>query len=446
MKNNSTILLKTTEKKVSDKEMLKTLQCETFAYFLKYADPETGLIADKSSDDSPCSIGVVGMAFNAFIVAVERKYISRNDAATRIYKALNFLYHAPQNRDKDATGYKGFFYHFLDMKTGKRVWNCELSTIDTAFFIAGALSAATYFTKKNKIENAIRDLADKLYKRVEWDWATNKKNTITHGWKPGSGFLKYRWDEAYSEAMILYMLALGSPTHPIKAEGYQEWISTFKITEVYGIKYLYAGPLFIHQFSHLWIDFRGIKDSFNKKVGFDYFENSVRATKVHQLYAIENPHHFKMYGKECWGITACDGPGNTTMKIDGKKIKFFGYKARGAPFGPDDGTVSPWAVVASIPFMPKIVLKTMHTEIEKLDLKPNKLTGLDSSFNPTYPDTSDNPNGWVSPCKFGLNQGAIVMMIENYQHATNWELAKKNKFIMAGLKAAGFTGGWLEMI
>ncbi|MEO7209754.1 MAG: glucoamylase family protein, partial [Chitinophagaceae bacterium] len=424
--------------------MLKILQCETFSYFLKFTDSTTGLIADHSKESSPCSVGVVGMAFNAFIIAVERKYISRDDAAARIYKALNFLYNAPQSREKDATGYKGFFYHFLDMKTGKRVWKSELSTIDTAFFIAGALSAATYFSKNVDTENAIRDLADKLYKRVEWDWATNKQATITHGWKPQRGFLKHRWEEAYSEAMILYTLALGSPTHPIKPIGYKKWISTFKLTEIYGIKYLYAGPLFIHQFSHQWIDFRKIKDSFNKKVGFDYFENSVRATKIHKQYAIENPNGFKMYGEDCWGLTACDGPGNKSLKIDGKKIKFFGYKARGAPFGPDDGTVSPWAVVASIPFLSKAVLTTMRMAIEKLDLKEKKLSGLDSSFNPTYPDKLENPNGWVAPSKFGLNQGAIVMMIENYQDGINWELTKKNIYIIAGLKAAGFEGGWLE--
>ena len=444
MKNNSGIQQATITKKISDAEMLKTLQCETVAYFLKNADTGTGLIADNSMEGSPCSISVVGMAFNVFIVAAEKKYISRGDAAARILKAMDFLYHAPQGSQKDATGYKGFYYHFLDMKTGKRAWNSELSTIDTAFFIAGALSAAAYFTKKNKEENSIRDLADKLYKRVEWDWATNRKNTITHGWKPGRGFLKYRWDEAYSEAMILYILALGSPTHPVKSKGYQEWIATFKLTEIYGIQYLYAGPLFIHQFSHLWIDFRGIEDRFNNKVGFDYFENSVRATKVHQQYAIKNPHGFNMYGKDCWGLTACDGPGNQTLKIDGKKINFFGYKARGAPFGPDDGTVSPWAVVSSIPFLPRVVMKTIRMVINKLDLKEKKLSGLDASFNPTYPDKTKNPNGWVSPCKFGLNQAAIVMMIENYQGGINWKLMKQSNYIIVGLKAAGFTGGWLE--
>ncbi|MEO7046918.1 MAG: glucoamylase family protein, partial [Ferruginibacter sp.] len=326
----------------SDKEMLDELQKETFDYFLNEVNPVTGLIADKTQPGSPSSISVTGMTITVYIIGVERKFLTRKDAAVKIVNILRFFYDSQQSRQANASGYKGFYYHFLKMNNGERAWKSELSTIDTALFIAGALSAANYFTKDNRIETEIRDLADKLYRRIDWQWALNKGLTLSHGWKPSSGFIPYRWDKDYSEALIMYALALGSPTFPIKAEGYKSWIKTFTLTKVYDTSYLYAGPLFIHQFSHMWIDFRGIEDAFNKKAGFDYFENSKRATYVHRQYAIENKNHFKYYDEFCWGQTASDGPGNKTLKVDKIKREFYGYLARGAPFGPDDGTVSPW--------------------------------------------------------------------------------------------------------
>ena len=293
----------------------------------------------------------------------------------------------------NATGYKGFYYHFLKMNNGERAWNCELSTIDTSLFIAGALCAAAYFKNINREEAEIRDLADKLYRRIDWQWALNNGDTICQGWKPRSGFLRYRWDENYSEAMIMYILALGSPTFPINPAGYKKWTASFTVTKVYDTSYLYAGPLFIHQFSHMWIDFRGIQDSFNKKAGFDYFENSRRATYIHRQYAIENKLQFTDYGEYCWGLTASDGPGKKTLKIDGKKRVFYNYIARGAPYGPDDGTVSPWAVVASLPFAPEIVIGTIRNAIERFNLKPHRLHGFNASFNPTFPENTENLNG-----------------------------------------------------
>ncbi|MEO5944226.1 MAG: glucoamylase family protein [Ferruginibacter sp.] len=428
----------------SDKEMLDELQKETFDYFLNEINPITGLIADKTQPDSPSSVSVTGMTITAYIVGVERKYLTRKDATEKIVKILRFFYDSQQGKQANATGYKGFYYHFLKMNNGERAWKCELSTIDTALFIAGALSAANYFTKDNRVEDEIRDLADKLYRRIDWQWALNKGLTLSHGWKPSSGFLPYRWDENYSEALIMYMLALGSPTFPVSVEGYMRWTKTFALTEVYDTSYLYAGPLFIHQFSHLWIDFRGINDAFNKKTGFDYFENSRRAAFVHRNYAIENKQQFKNYGEYCWGQTASDGPGYKVLKVDGIKRKFYGYLARGAPFGPDDGTVSPWAVVASLPFAPEIVIATIRHAIKQLHLKPKHKYGFDASFNPTFPEKGTNPNGWVSPYKFGLNQAPIVIMIENYHTNLIWNVMKKCPYIIDGLKKAGFKNGWLE--
>ena len=330
------------------------------------------------------------------------------------------------------------------METGERTWNCELSTIDTALFIAGALSAGAYFSGDNDKEAEIRKLADELYRRIDWQWALNKDKTLTHGWKPKRGFLRSRWDDNYSEAIIMYILALGSPTFPISPEGYRKWTNTFSITKIYDIEYLYAGPLFIHQFSHMWIDFRGINDEFNEKAGFDYFENSRRATYVHRQYAIKNIHEYEHYGEYCWGLTSSDGPGSITLTINKKKRKFYDYISRGAPYGPDDGTISPWAVVASLPFAPEIVIDTIRHAIEKLNLKPHRLYGFDASFNPTFPEKIKNPHGWVSPWRFGLNQAPIVIMIENYNTELIWNIMKQCPYIVDGLRKAGFSGGWLD--
>jgi|SRR5665213_1584667 len=428
----------------SDKEMLDSLLKETFDYFLKQSDPVTGLIADKTEKGSPSSISVVGMGLSAYIVGVENKLISRTRAIDRVLKVLRFFYESHQGDERDATGYKGFYYHFLDMGSGKRVWDCELSTVDTAFFIAGALSVAGYFSGSTGKEKEIRKLSDDLYRRIDWQWALDGGETISHGWFPESGFIPYRWDNNYNEAMLLYMLALGSPTSSISPKGYKKWTSTFDVKSKFDIEFIYAGPLFIHQFSHLWTDFNGIQDDLNKKVGFDYFENSRRATYIHRKYGIENPKNFKYYGEHFWGLSASNGPGDKELKIDGKKRIFYGYLSRGAPFGPDDGTISPWSVVASLPFAPEIVLDTIRYYIEKFDLKHSRLFGFEASFNPTYPEKTENPNGWVSPWRFGLNQGAIVLMIENYRSQLIWKIMRECPYLIKGLTLAGFSEGWLD--
>ena len=446
-------MIKKTDEKTSGKNhqgtdtaMLNNLQKDTFDYFLHEIDSVTGLISDKTKGGSPASIGVMGMGISAYIVGVEKGFMPHSTAVNRLLKLLRFFYNDPQLEKNDATGHKGFYYHFLDMHTGKRAWKSELSTIDTAFFIAGILTAAAYFSGQNKEETEIRQLADELYRRVDWQWALDGGDSITHGWMPESGFLPYRWDQNYSEAIILYILALGSPTYPIKPTGYQKWIDTFELKEIYDTKYLYSGPLFIHQFSHMWIDFRGIHDEFNIKAGFDYFENSKRATQVHQKYAIENPKKFTGYGKNNWGFTASDGPGFISRELFGIKRNFYGYMARGAPFGPDDGTISPWAVVASLPFAPEIVLETIRHAIEMFDLDVKHKYGFDASFNPTFPKKKGQRNGWVSPWKFGLNQGPVVIMIENYQTGLIWKMMSKCSYIINGLRSAGFSGGWMDKI
>ena len=388
----------------------------------------------------------MGLGLSTYIVGVERGLISRGEAIKKTLTILRYFYSGPQGPETDAMGYKGFYYHFIDMQTGRRAWKCELSTADTAFFIAGALTAAGYFTGENKEEAEIRQLAENLYQRVDWVWALNGKATVCHGWKPESGFLPYYWDYRYSEALLLYTLALGSPTFTIGREGYRVWTSTFEWIKVYDMEYIYAGPLFIHQLSHIWVDFRGIHDDVNRKYGIDYFENSRRATHIQQQYAIQNPMGFEHYSKNNWGFTASDGPGSGRLKIKGIQRVFYDYIARGAPFGPDDGTISPWAVVASLPFAHEIVLATMRHAIERLVSKNRGKSGFDASFNPAYLKKGSNPHGWISPWKFGLNEGPIILMIENFQSGLIWKIIKQCPYIIKGLRHAGFRDGWLEQL
>jgi hypothetical protein len=427
-----------------DREMLETLQRETFQYFVREVNPHNGLVADKTEPGSPSSITAVGLGLSALCVADQRGWMSRTAAAARALATLRFLHASPQGPQPDASGYRGFYYHFLDMSSGRRAWHSELSTVDTAFLMAGVLTVGSYFDRATGDEREIRELADVLYRRVDWAWASYGAGTLGHGWTPEGGFLTPSWNEGYSEALLLYVLALGSPTFPVAAEGYRSWTSTFEQKTVYDIEHLYAGPLFIHQLSHVWIDFRGIGDDRNREIGFDYFENSRRATLVQRQYAVENPRGFAQYSKYGWGLTASDGPGPAVRMVDGVRRKFYGYLARGAPFGPDDGTISPWAVVASLPFAPDVVCETLRHAIERLTAKKRRGAGFDASYNPTFPRSRTHPQGWTSPWRFGLNEGPIILMIENTLSGLMWRVLQRDPSIVAGLRRAGFRGGWLD--
>lgn len=426
----------------SDDAMLHHLQRETFAYFLHESNPENGLIRDKTKKDWPASIAATGLALAAYPIGVKRRLMTRAAAIKRTLATLRFLYNSAQSTEPDATGYRGFYYHFLDIRTGKRAWKCELSTVDSAFLFAGALAASAFFNRTTSQEKEIRKLADALYRRADWRWARNRGLTVTHGWKPETGFLKYRW-RGFDEGLLLYVLGLGSPTHALSPRSYSAWASTYRWKVIYGHKFLYAGPLFIHQLSHLWLNFRGIQDKFMRGKGIDYFENSRRATLVQQQYAIQNPQQFEHYAEHCWGITASDGPGPTACRVKGVDRKFFGYLARGVPFGPDDGTIAPWAVVASLPFAPEIVLPTIRHLIT-LRLREKNPYGFKATFNPTYPHKGNSPDGWVSPWHYGVNQGPIVIMIENYRTGFLWRLMQRCPYVVSGLRRAGFRNGWLK--
>jgi hypothetical protein len=425
-----------------DDALLHRLQCETFGYFLKEVNPANGLIADKTRDDWPASIAATGLALAAYPIGVERGFMTRDDAVRITLTTLRFFRDSVQGTAPDATGYRGIYYHFLDMTTGRRAWRCELSTVDTAFLLAGALTAAAYLDRDSHEEHQIRALAEELYLRADWRWAQHGGATITHGYRPRTGFIKHRW-KGYDEALLLYVMGLGSPTYPLPDESYPAWLSTYVWKKIYDYELVYAGPLFVHQLSHIWIDFRGIRDAYMRERGLDYFENSRRATYVQREYAIRNPRGFALYGKNCWGITASDGPGPATVKVDGVERKFLDYVARGAPHGPDDGTIAPWAAVASLPFAPKIVFPAIRYFVDEVKLERPDSFGFKATFNPTYPVTSDNEFGWVSPWNFGLNQGPIVLMIENQRTGLIWRLMRQCPYIVRGLRRAGFRGGWL---
>ena len=420
-------------------ELLERLQRESFRYFAHETDAASGLVPDTTVEGAPASIAAVGLALTAYPVAVERGFTTREEARGITLSTLQFFWNSPQGEERDATGYRGFYYHFLDMRTGRRTWDCELSTIDSALFLAGALTAAAYFDGDSEAEVEIRRLAEKLYLRADWAWSLNGGAAPSMGWKPESGFLRYRWT-GYDEALLLLVLGLGSPTFPFPEESYAAWTATYRWKKLYGQEFLYAGPLFIHQLSHVWIDFRGIEDAFMREKGIDYFENSRRATLLQREYAIRNPRRFAGYGELSWGLTASDGPGPVSFGRGKAKRRFEGYRARGIPFGPDDGTLAPWAAVASLPFAPEIVLPTIEAICKRPAIQ--NIYGLLGSFNPSFP--SVDGCGWVASSYFGLNEGPIIVMIENHRSELTWRLMRKCPHLVRGLRRAGFRGGWLS--
>jgi NADPH:quinone reductase-like Zn-dependent oxidoreductase len=425
------------------------LQRLAFQYFLDHTNPKNGLVADNTRTDSPCSIAATGLGLSCLPIAVTNAWLKRTDAADRALIALRFFEQSPQGPEPDVTGYKGFYYHFLEMNDGLRAGKCELSTVDSAFLLAGALMVGMFFDAKSPVEREIREIADALYRRADWQWAlygvpcnangwpttTTENVTIIHGGTPENGFLSYRY-QGYDESLLMHMLALGSSTFPLPPECYRAWQNSFDWRVRYGIEYLHAGPLFIHQLSHCWLDLRGIADGFMRDKGLDYFENSRRAVCVQQRYAEENPQKYRGYGPLSWGVSASDGPGPASNTVDHIDRVYWMYKARGIPDGPDDGTLAPGAVAASIPFEPKLVIDTLH---ELLRSHPGLRSdyGLRASLNPSFGD-------WISPLNYGLDQGPIVLMIENHRTGLPWNLMRRCPYLWQGLRTAGFGGGWLE--
>lgn len=425
---------------------LDTVQQRTIQWFLDATPKETGLTPDRwPTDWSPASIAAIGFALTTYPVAVEHNIVTREEAIERTLNTLRYFWKLPQNSDKTNTaGYKGLYYHFLKMNNGLREWNCELSTIDTGLLMAGILFCQSYYDGNSTDEKEIRSLADSLYRRVDWKWMMNDRKGITMGWKPEEGFHQWTWF-GYTEAMILYILALGSPTHPVPETAWDSFTEKYLWATHYGQEHLNFMPLFGHQFSHAWIDFRGIKDSYMQKKGIDYFENSRRAVYVHREYAKQNPNKWIDYSDSIWGMSACDGPKDTIFEVNGIKRDFRSYSARGtgADEHLDDGTLAPYAVGGSVPFAPEICIPALKAMKNKYGDKLWTKYGFLDAFNPTY-ITPTTPNGWFAHDYLGIDQGPIVIMIENLRSELIWKTMKKNPYIVKGLQRAGFKGGWLE--
>ncbi len=422
---------------LSDDALIERLQRGAFSYLTEFANDDNGLVADTSREGSPASIAVVGFALSCYPVAVKNGWMSRAAAATRTLKTLRFFWNSPQSDQPDATGYKGFYYHFLHMKTGRRVWQCELSLVDTTLLLAGVLMAGRYFDGGGD-EPEIRELADAIYRRVDWQWAQNDGQTVAQGWKPECGFLHYGW-EGYNEATILYVLGAGSPTHALPPDSFTGWTVTYQFENLLGQDVLYSGPLFTHLFSHAWIDFRGIQDEFMRSSRRDYFQNTRNSISLHREYGSRNPRGYEGYSGNLWGITAGEGPGNDQLRESYRDRRFFGYTSRGVPYGPDDGTISPWAMLATLPFHAgPAIAGTRHL----LETYPQVCTKdrFSSGFNPTF---RKGGSEWLSEGWFGLDQGLLVLMIENYRSGFVWEIMRSCPVIRTGLKRAGFKGGWL---
>lgn len=432
---------------------MDTLERRTFGFFWDLTNPANGLTPDRWPTQSFCSVAACGFALTAYPVGVERGYVTRAAARRRVLDTLRFFWSAPQDSASPASiGYKGFFYHFLDMKTGHRFEKVELSTIDTALLMAGVLCCQGYFDGPDAEEADIRALADSLYRRVDWRWAQVRPPTLVLGWTPEQGPLPYDW-RGYDEAMILQVMALGSPTHPATGDVWGAWTAGYKWGDFQGQTYLGFAPLFGHQYSHVWIDYRGINEPWLQAKGIDYFENSRRATLAQRAYAVANPGGWADYGDSLWGLSACDGPLDGKLTIDGREREFHTYEARGASHDrvTDDGTITPTAAGGSIAFAPEVVLPTLMAMRARYGEPLFGRYGFLDALNPTLKTATavhhgrvDPRLGWFDTDYLGIDQGPILLMTENLRTELVWRTMRKNPYLVAGLKRAGFTGGWLD--
>lgn len=433
----------------SHARLLGRVERAHFNYFLKNQDPKTGFVLDRSDPSSPASIAAIGFSLTAYACAVKRGWVSRKEALAYTTKVLETLYAAPQGDGASGTsGYRGWYYHFLEPDTGLRAtsprfWNSELSTIDTALLMAGVLFVRNYFGGASGDEKHVRELATKLYERVEWDWMFREDKLVQHGWTPENGVITHVY-RGYSEAPLLYILALGSPTHPAPQGAWEAYLADTTVSHAYDLDYVKmpGEPLFCYQYPLAWIDFRGIADGVVDKVGFDFFENARRMSLVHYRYAQDNPKKFAGYGGFDWGLTACDGPGDFKRKIEGIDRVFRGYSERGCPSGFDDGTIAPTAAVSAMAYVPEISIPTIRYWLKNRPELYSDDGGFLDAFNPTFDRTTNS--GWIGHHRIGIDQGPVVLMIENYRSGLIWSVMRKDQNLRKGLAKAGFRGGWLD--
>ena len=438
---------------------LDDVEHRTFEYFWQTANPQNGLVPDHwpLGNEPFASIAAVGFALTAYPIGVEHGWITRDQARQRVLTTLRFFANAPQGTSEDEdTGYHGFFYHFLNMQTGHRYgrW-VEVSTIDTTLLMSGVLFDESYFNGDDPQEKEIRELAEKLYRGMDWNWMQVRAPLVGMGWTPGGGFIPHDW-QGYDEGMILYVQALASPTHPVQPDAWTAWTSTYDRSWgsfMGGLPHIGFAPLFGHQYSQAWIDFRGIQDAYMRARGIDYFENRARATVAQREYAIANPLHWKGYDANVWGLTASNGPANVVWEHNGQRTIFSGYAARGAGVERvfDDGTLAPTAAISSIAFSPQIVLPAMQAMYQRYGRWLYSTFGFVDAFNPTFELKTPLRSGHVVPGEgwfdneyLGIDEGPILLMIENYRTGFVWNVMRSNPHIREGLQRAGFGGGWLD--
>jgi hypothetical protein len=432
------------------REFLERLQRDTFAFFWDAPAGGSGLTPDRSANPDLSSVAAVGFALTSYPIGVDKGWITRDQAVERTLSTLRFLWLGKQGPEPQGVmGYKGFFYHFLDARTGYRAFDSELSTIDTALLMAGVLASQAFFDGPDKSEHAIRELADQLYRRVDWAWAQSPKHPplLSMGWTPERGYVPYDW-QGYNEAMVLYLLALGSPTHAIERGAWDAWTSSYRWDDSDGFPRVAFDPLFGHQYSHIWVDFREIQDRYMRSKGIDYFVNSTRATYANRAYCIANPAKWVGYDEFMWGLTASDGPLNVVTGSEPARAEspFHSYWARGAgPDQRDDGTIAVTAAGGSVPFAPELAIPTLLQFHLRFGDRLYGKYGFKDAFNLSFvAEVPSEKPGWFDDQYVAIDQGPILLMVENFLTGRIWGLTKSNAYFRAGLRRAGFTGGWLD--
>lgn len=396
-----------------DQQFLEDLERRSFQYFWEEADPHTGLVPDRARMDGSklddnhqdvASIAATGFGLTALCIAADRNWISQSQARERTRNTLQFF-------ANKAFQQHGWFYHWLDAKTGERRWTSEVSSIDTALLLAGVLTARQYF----RDDPEIRKQATKIYERVDFHWMLNGHALLlSHGWKPETGFLKPRWD-TYSEDTILYLLAIGSPTHPISsASWYALWRDRYRY-EAYTYFTTIGVPLFMHQYAHAWIDYRARRETRGDRI--DYFDNSIKATLAHRAFCINLGHDFPAFEPNIWGITASDSAK--------------GYLAWGGPpRDPEiDGTVVPSAAGGSLMFTPELSVAALRAITDKYGEKIYGKYGFVDAFNPG--------SGWIDSDVIGINAGIILLSAENARTGNVWNWFMRNAEIPLGMRLIG---------
>ncbi len=390
---------------------LASIQRAAWRFLGEKSHPENGLVLDQCGGGGayvPASTAVTGMALSALPVAVENGWISRRDAAARAVKTLRFFAH-------EAEQCGGFFFHFLDLESGKRAWKCEVSSVDSTFLFLGALFCGAYFERKSGAENEIRDLAALIFERANWNWFCVEKDAVSISYTPERGFSRHAW-HGWNEALPLALLGLGSPTHALPAQSYAAWTRSYRFKRLYGHDFLFCGPLFTHLFPHLWLDLRGRFDAPMRQNGFDYFENTRRAIWIQHDWAT------KRGAGQKWGVSASDAPQGGSLG---------GYRARGVPFGRFDQVFSPPVCLASLPFAPELALESWDFWLKNHPEILGKW-GVRGAVQA--------PGGWMSGY-FGLDQGMLVLMLENARSGLVWELSRGIEALKIGFERAGFGGG-----